>query len=662
MCFPSEPFKTVSKESIAVTQTPASQTPRRVNIEPPKTGVALLSFAETNDDEDYTGEFDIKPDILSNSHGHNSVEDLHLVHRTEYSQDDVFAEMEDETFPTLCGRDDSYNRNVAAADFQMEKLMSKLTKNVQTLSSEELNSLISEVLELLVNYEFTRKQVISLHGLSAMLEVLSDQSIQNDPHEEVIENILHCVSEVIIENFQVLENFCLVGGISLVCYFVSKKFRYSVRYQSVIIIDLLCQSSDVSLQSFLSCGGLGILAMLLEEDYFEHSEFNIVSTSALWKLFNLKGSTSRNDICRVLARRGVLGHLSYILIKLILERERGKDPKVKHNSSHSKLSEGNAVVEKDFDQLIQEIVEILVNCSQTTSEIKAMMASRQVFIRVFKCYSRLNKVQQIMVLKFVKNFSSVESNFQLLQNSNAIEKLVYILEKSRKDEQRYKDVSSQILPTMFNLCRLSTSRQEEAALAGLVPHLQLLAKGNSPLKQFSLPILCDLAHNGRACRNILWKHHVLSSYLYLVSDPNWQTNAYEAIGSWLQDDTSQIEQKLTESGACSQLVSGISKAKSEDYNGVLESFLRILLQSQKICRSLPLPDLCFRIKRLLQHSKPVVRLGLLKILKTVFKFNPDRTYLLLEMKDILQPLASTSESVLVKQLAIELLSKINTKK
>lgn len=55
---------------------------------------------------------------------------------------------------------------------------------------------------------------------------------------------------------------------------------------------------------------------------------------------------------------------------------------------------------------------------------------------------------------------------------------------------------------LFNLCRLSSVRQEEAAIAGAIPILQQIVSGSSPLKQFALPILCDFAHASKTCRKL----------------------------------------------------------------------------------------------------------------------------------------------------------------
>ena len=93
-------------------------------------------------------------------------------------------------------------------------------------------------------------------------------------------------------------------------------------------------------------------------------------------------------------------------------------------------------------------------------------------------------------------------------------------------------MSNHIFQTCFNLCRLNKSRQEEAAQAGIIPCLKRIIETSSPLKQFALPILCDLASAGKSCRTYLWQHDGIGMYVKLLSDPYFQVSSMEAILSW----------------------------------------------------------------------------------------------------------------------------------
>lgn len=154
----------------------------------------------------------------------------------------------------------------------------------------------------------------------------------------------------------------------------------------------------------------------------------------------------------------------------------------------------------------------------------------------------------VTMLKAIKHLSMNSTLLDVLQNSNAIEILVQILAKAMDSQDTvrslylvygvpsssvlYQEASNHVFQTCFNLCRLNKARQEEAAQAGIIPCLLRVIDLNSPLKQFALPILCDLASAGKSCRTLLWQHNGLSVYLGLLLDPYFQASALEAILSW----------------------------------------------------------------------------------------------------------------------------------
>ena len=53
-----------------------------------------------------------------------------------------------------------------------------------------------------------------------------------------------------------------------------------------------------------------------------------------------------------------------------------------------------------------------------------------------------------------------------------------------------------------------------------------------PLKEFALPILCDMAHSSNVCRKLLWQNKGLQFYISLLADKNWQVTALDAINVW----------------------------------------------------------------------------------------------------------------------------------
>ncbi|KAF9917948.1 hypothetical protein BX616_010774 [Lobosporangium transversale] len=222
------------------------------------------------------------------------------------------------------------------------------------------------------------------------------------------------------------------------------------------------------------------------------------------------------------------------------------------------------------------------------------------------------------------------------------------------------DVCNHVLTTLFNMCRINKSRQEEAAQAGIIPHLQQIAESSSPLKQFALPILCDMAHAGRACRNILWHNDCLPVYLRLFKDPYWQVNAIDAVLVWLQDETVDVEQVLLQPSSLNLFAQAFLTAKANSFENILEPLYKIIRISPAIARGIAVPALFQRLLDRLSHPKPVVRSNLLRILKAIFDAHPERLQVVARygITNVVAKIAEEDTAALVTGLAKEILSAI----
>ena len=172
------------------------------------------------------------------------------------------------------------------------------------------------------------------------------------------------------------------------------------------------------------------------------------------------------------------------------------------------------------------------------------------------------------MLKFIKNLSSLSSTHEALQNSNAIDILIELLKSTRhkdavarkqnrsaSDPARippfHREISNQILNTMYNLCRHNKSRQEEAALSDVIPLLKEVVRENSPQKEFALPVLLEMVNSGKVARKMLWDAKGLAFYVSLLGDRNWAVTALDAIFVWyVLEFSSSVSFILTSIAGC----------------------------------------------------------------------------------------------------------------
>ena len=281
---------------------------------------------------------------------------------------------------------------------------------------------------------------------------------------------------------------------------------------------------------------------------------------------------------------------------------------------------------------------------------------------------------QITMLKFIKNLSMLSTTLDSLQNSNAIDVLTDLLRNSSK-EAHYREISNQILNTIYNLCRLNKSRQEDAALNGIIPVLQHIIKTKGPLKEFALPVLCDMANSGKVGRRELWRNKGLAFYISLLSDEFWQVTALDAIFIWyvsslrparcalslmfcrLQEETAKVEEHLLDGSFTSGVIKCFTSAKANAFENLLEPLQKLLRLSPPIARSLANPDLFHRLLQKLQSNKAVVRLNLLRIIRSIYDASEEQGALMSRygLEETIQRLAENDGAVLVRNMAGELI-------
>ncbi|KAG4303187.1 hypothetical protein PCK1_000525 [Pneumocystis canis] len=487
----------------------------------------------------------------------------------------------------------------------------------------------SDLMSILSESSDFKANIIAASGLLPILEIL-DVCQRRD----LIFKLLKIVNFVVEGNVETQENLCFIGGIPVITKFASKKYPYDIRLEAAFFVKMLCQSSALVLQMFLSCRGLNVLVEFLEEDYEVQKDLVWIGINGVWSIFEAQGSSPKSDFCRIFAKSGIMDPLSLAL----------------HHVLNEEQTELNKICS-------ERIVKIFLLFSQADNTVKELITTRGVIRRILKDLFRMPLVLQINMLKFVKNLSMVPVTLDTLQNANTIEILTEIL-ASRDGVSNSKDIYNQVLNTMYNLCRLSKSRQEEAALSGVVPLLQNIVQKEPILKEFALPILCDLAHASKVCRKVLWQNNGLDFYLFLLSDPYWQANALDAILVWFQDDSGKLEEYLIKPSSILAIIEAFCTAKANSFENLLECLYKLLRLSQRIACALVQPKFFEKLIRRLQHQKPIVRLNLLRVLKSICNAHPSKQALIMQygLYDIIEKLSQQDTAVLVRELAKDIMN------
>ena len=498
-------------------------------------------------------------------------------------------------------------------------------------TDDVLGEIVEQLLQILTESPEIKTVIVSSHGMLPILEIL-DTSTR--PH--IILRLLKIVNTIISpSNVEVQENLCFVGGIPIISKFAHKKYSSEIRLEAAAFVKMMYLTSTLTLQMFVSCGGLNVLVEFLEEEYETDvgRELVLTGVNGVWSVFELQGPTPKNDFCRIFSRSSVLYPLSLVLNRVLDE-----------DGEQAELVEGR-------------IVNIFLLFSQAENHVKESVADRMILKTVLKDLRRMSPQHQITMLKFIKNLSMLATTLDALQNSNAIEVLTDLLGASMH-ALHFREISNQVLNTMYNLCRLSKARQEDAALSGVIPLLQRIVQTERPLKEFALPILCDMAHSGKVGRKVLWQNKGLQFYVSLLADQYWAVTALDAIFIWLQEETAKVEEHLlrADSAFSGAVLQCFNESKADAFENLLEPLQKLLRLSPPVAASLAHRSLFERSAVKVHAKKPLVRLNLLRVIRSICDASEEQGALMGKygLLDSIQELARHDPAILVREMANDL--------
>jgi hypothetical protein len=183
---------------------------------------------------------------------------------------------------------------------------------------------------------------------------------------------------------------------------------------------------------------------------------------------------------------------------------------------------------------------------------------------------------------------------------------------------------NQIVSTLYNLTRIDRTRQEQAAKAGLIPRLRELIADNSPLKQFAMEIILDLAKVPSG-RTELCNSNGIMYLIDLLSELNWRGNIMDVYAWWLKDERS-IENILLHPENFQRLVNVFASSSGPPFESMVEPWYKIAQLSSSIACALSqnvdfISHVVDSVKRVSYDAQP--RLILMKLLGLCYDSHPD---------------------------------------
>ncbi|KAI1344729.1 cell division control protein [Xylariaceae sp. FL0016] len=614
-----------------------------------KSSIEIQKFAEDEDDEDFSDIFGPGDHVAEKVESDRGSEDGNLMVLSKLSNNSWLGDDEDEDDP-FASMDPGWDEMDLEANIARDRharLAEKVEELVRSLKfsegEEKLLELSEDLLSLLWESNEVKDLIISAHGLLPILEILEPCTVKS--RQLTILHFLKVVNTIILDDVELQENLCFVGGIPIITKFAARQYSNEIRLEAAAFVRQMYTTSTLTLQMFVSAGGLNVLVEFLDEDYDSSRDLVLIGVNGIWNVFELQGPTPKNDFCRIFSRSKILDPLGMVLDRVLDED-----------------------VETELAELIEgRIVNIFYLFSQAENYVKEMVADRSVLKRVLKNLKRMSPLHQITMLKFIKNLSMLSTTLESLHSADAIELLIELLGSSmKKGHPHFREICNQVLNTLFNLCRLSKDRQEYAAANGAIPLLMKIMKTDRPPKEFALPILCDMAHSGSKGRRYLWQNKGLDFYVSLLADQYWQVTALDAIFVWLQEETAKVEGYLLNGKFTDTITSCFNAQKINAFDpNLLEPLLKVLRLSPDLSASLARSEMYIGVAQKLSHKKAVVRLNLLRLVRNILEareaeyFSPKERQLR-SLLDVVRTLAEKDSAVLVRNLASDLVLQIDS--
>ena len=125
----------------------------------------------------------------------------------------------------------------------------------------------------------------------------------------------------------------------------------------------------------------------------------------------------------------------------------------------------------------------------------------------------------------------------------------------------------------------------------------------------------------------------------------------------LQEETAKVEENLLDGTFSEAIAKCFTTSKANAFENLLEPLQKLLRLSPPVALSLARPDLFSRILSKLRHNKAVIRLNLLRIVRSICDASGEDGGLLrpFGLFDTIQHLADRDSAVLVRNMASELL-------
>lgn len=563
------------------------------------------------------------------------------------------AETDDDPFLAL--EIEMYDLKDLEVQTKMEFLLTKFTKRVEVLKLAvddlELALLVkitSRMLHIVRKYPASHVTLVREHGLLSILELLElapELPKQGKLWYYVIVIINHLLLAA-LPLTELLESFCLLGGIPMVFQLRNSSYDPPVRTQVVKFLRLFVVSElPKALLMLVLSGGLRVVLKFVEDDFDLYPLHPLMLVECIHTIFVLNLVPLKSDFCRVLLKYGVVFWIAVLLHRL--------------TRPGFEVPQGHGITPSDINTAVTHALEVFLFFSLLEPRVRINIANADLFKILIKTFSHVDIGPRLSILKFFKQMSCIADILPRLYKAEIIEFLYRLLETTNASTSSdYDKIMNSLAPILYNCCYLNHRRETELVTLGAVPYLKELAMSKLHSRQFILPIFCELVHCDELVRDELRQHNALPVYWQLVLDPYWQSNALDLLIHWSQGKDGAIALELRQAIECFHR--GFLLPKVANMEATVDAFYRLFSANPALVKALYNPGVINSILHKLNEYRAniVLQLSLLRILKIFVSYGTTVANSLVDLRNSISRTLSklSGSSLLVRELTGEVMA------
>lgn len=581
-----------------------------------------------------------------------------------------------------------------------------------------------------------RAAFLEADGAAVLLELLDTQQ------PEVALSALRLTNAAAGDQ-QSLHALALQGLLPAVGSFTDRAVDHAVRVEAAAFLGALAAGPPAAVQLLVACQGLASLSNLIDDAAPDAGALAGSACNAIWAVLQAGGQAAMVSRCRACAAAGLPLRLVLLLTRLakrptangttphggaegpsfglrqssaksltdgLLPGDGAEPGTAKRGSkgglratlgapgTPTGLSSGNsspaggtaargggggsfaAAPPPDADKIIMRAADLLLVMSHADTVTKASLARRETLLQLIEVAHALPPPPALQLLRALRALTADPALLLPLYDCGTIQLLEPFIEAGRPAEG-----VAQALAALDNLCKISRTRQEAAAVSGVVPHLvRLAAPQDGPpaegsiearLRERAVPMLCAMAHSTTRGRAALGASDGAGVLLGLLREPPYQALALDALAAWLEEDAGRLQPRLAQRDTLARLTALIA-AHTPAVPGDTDALVAVLGPLSRLLRAGPrvsaeagrsgLPPL---LCELLKRPPALAALPLLQALRAIYEHHPRPKEFLVKwpIQESLRRLvagggADASQAVLVRRQAQSLLDafRVNT--